>query len=102
MIKDISIGQLEKDIKRINEILPQKTKITIEVSKALLSPMMQHLLDFKKDKAAEAASKMKGKFKDVFNVRFNEKDLRYFNDFIDKIVLKKLESKTLMNMAMIK
>ncbi|MCL2322772.1 MAG: ParB/RepB/Spo0J family partition protein [Oscillospiraceae bacterium] len=100
--EDITVEQLEKDIKRINEILPQKTKITIEVSKALLSPLMQHLLDFKRDKASAVASRMHGKFKDVLNVRFNEKDLGYFKGSIDVIVLKKLMSKTLMDMAKIK
>ncbi|MCL2323645.1 MAG: ParB N-terminal domain-containing protein [Oscillospiraceae bacterium] len=100
--EDITVEQLEKDIKRVNEILPQKTKITIEVSKALLSPMMQHLLDFKRDKAATVASRMQGKFKDVYNVRFNDKDLGYFKGSIDKTVFKKLMSKTLMDMANIK
>jgi len=100
--EDITIEQLEKDIKRINEILPQKIKITNKVSKVLFDPLMQHLLDFKRNKAAEAASRMQGKFKDVFNVRFNEKDLGYFKGSIDKTVLKKLKSKTLMDMANIK
>ncbi|MCL2321270.1 MAG: ParB N-terminal domain-containing protein [Oscillospiraceae bacterium] len=100
--ENITPEQLEKEIKRVNELLPQKTKITIEVSQALLNPLMQHLLDFKRNVAAEKASRMQGKFKDVFNVRFNEKDLSYYKGIIDETVLKKLLAKNLVAMSKIK
>ena len=98
--EDITVERLKRQIESVNKMLPQKTKITIEVSQALLSPLMQHLLDFKRNEAAAQAARMQGKFKDVFNVKFNEKDLAYYN--IDEIVLGKLRSKDLVAMSKIK
>ena len=86
----------------MSSLVPEKTRISIEVCKKLLSPLMQHLLDFKRDEAAKQAGRRQGKFKDVFNVRFNDKDLGYYKGMIDEIVLKKLLSKNIMDMAKIK
>jgi len=100
--ENITIEQLQKEINRVKSLVPEKTKITIEVSKKLLNPLMQHLLDFKRNNAMEQAGRMQGKFKNVFSVRFNEKDLGYYKGMIDEIVLKKLLSKNMMDMAKIK
>ncbi|MCL2321170.1 MAG: hypothetical protein FWC47_03590, partial [Oscillospiraceae bacterium] len=103
--ENITIEQLQKEINRVKSLVPEKTKITIEVSKKLLNPLMQHLLDFKRNKATEQAGRMQGKFKDVFSVRFNEKDLGYYKGIkgiIDETVLKKLLSKNMMDMSKIK
>ncbi|MCL2320816.1 MAG: ParB N-terminal domain-containing protein [Oscillospiraceae bacterium] len=100
--ENITIEQLQKEINRVKSLVPEKTRITIEVSKKLLSPLMQHLLDFKRTNAAEQAGRMQGKFKNVFTVRFNDKDLGYYKGMIDEIVLKKLLSKNISDMAKIK
>ncbi|MCL2321991.1 MAG: ParB/RepB/Spo0J family partition protein [Oscillospiraceae bacterium] len=100
--ENITIEQLQREINRVNSLMPEKTRIAIEVSKVLLNPLMQHLLNFKRNEAAAQASRMRGKFDNVFNVRFNEKDLVYYKGMIDEIVLKKLTSKTLRNMSKIR
>ena len=100
--ENITVEELQREINRVNSLVPEKTRISIEVSKVLLNPLMQHLLNFKRNEAAAQAARMQGKFGNVFNIRFNEKDLGYYKGMIDEIVLKKLMSKNLMDMSKIR
>jgi len=62
---------------------------------------MKHLQEFKRNDASTQAGRQNGKYKNVFNVKFNDKDLEYYRekDMIDEKVFKRLMAKNMVEMS---
>jgi ParB family chromosome partitioning protein len=100
----ITLEKLKKQIEVVNNMTPDKTRLTIEVQRELLSALIELLLEFKRFEAGNQAGKMQGKFKNVFNFKCNMSDMKYYLDksLIDKVSLNKLLAQTITEMANIK
>ncbi|MCL2321642.1 MAG: ParB/RepB/Spo0J family partition protein [Oscillospiraceae bacterium] len=100
----ISLEKLKKQIGVVNDLVPEKTRITIEVQRELLSALIELLLQFKRFEAASCAGKMGGKFSKVFNFKCNNEDMKYYLEkgLINKVSLKKLLAQSLTEMVNIK
>ena len=100
----ITLEKLKKQIEVVNNMTPNKTRLTIEVQRELLSALIELLLQFKRFEAASQAGKMRGKFKNVFNFKCNMEDMKFYLEkgTINEISLKKLLASTITEMANIK
>ncbi|MCL2321307.1 MAG: hypothetical protein FWC47_04285, partial [Oscillospiraceae bacterium] len=93
---NISLEQLEEKIDELKNFTPPKTKITIEVQREFVNPLLEYLLNFKKDNINPYANKYtRGVTTSAFRVRY---DIDAMEDYakqnvIDKITLRKLVSK---------
>ncbi|MCL2321026.1 MAG: hypothetical protein FWC47_02845, partial [Oscillospiraceae bacterium] len=100
----ISLEKLKKQIGVVNDLVPEKTRITIEVRRELLSALIELLLQFKRFEAASLAGKMQGKFSKVFNFKCNMKDMKFYLEkaMLNEVSLKKLLATSIAEMTNIK
>ena len=99
---NIDLETLKEKIKIVDNLTPEKTKITLEVHRAMLSSLIELLLVFKREEATEHAGKStRGKFKDVFKFSCNKEDMSFYLEkgMINKVSLNKLLATSIQEMA---
>jgi len=102
---NVSLDELKKRINQVNDLTPEKTRITIEVHRALLNALIDLLIMFKKREAAEYAGKTTvGKFNNVFKIKCNMEDMGYYLEkgIVNKASINKLLASNIKEMANIR
>ena len=102
---NIKLEELKKQINVVNNLTPEKTRITLEVHRTLLNSLIDLLLAFKRAEAAEYAGKATiGKFSNVFNIKCNKEDMGFYLEkgVINEVSLNKLLAVSIQEMAKVK
>ena len=103
--KDMTVEKIKAKLKNIDKLSPSKTKVVVEIHKALFKPLMEHLLEFKKNEATKfSGGYCRGNFRDVFGAKFKEEDIRMYRekDLVNDVTMKKLLAKNISEMCEIK
>ncbi|MCL2320543.1 MAG: ParB/RepB/Spo0J family partition protein [Oscillospiraceae bacterium] len=93
---NISLEELEEKIEELKTYTPSKTKIILEVDRRFVNPLLEYLLNFKKEHINPFANKnTRGVTTSVFRVRYDAEAMGLYvkQNIIDEITLKKLVSK---------
>ena len=90
--QDITMEDLEKLLKKVENIEPYTTTITIKICQYILDAFLKHLLSFKEKEATRQAELVGGRFSNVFKIRFKEGHMEEYLKAgrIDKATLDKL------------
>ena len=93
---NISLEKLEEKIDELKSYTPPKTKIILEVSREFVNPLLEYLLNFKKEQINPFANKhTRGVTTSAFRVRYDAEAMNLYakQNIIDEITLKKLIAK---------
>jgi len=93
---NISLEKLEEKIEELETYTPPKTKIILEIDRRFVNPLLEYLLNFKKEQVNPFANKYtRGVTTSIFRVRYDAEAMGLYakQNIIDEITLKKLISK---------
>ena len=98
---DITMEDLEKLMKKAEDIDPTMTTVSVSVCNALIDPFMKHMLKFKGQEAKIEALRGTGSFSKVFKTKFNKLHMQYYLEKgrIDETTLNKLQARNMKKMA---
>jgi len=102
--EDMTVEKIKNKLKNIDKLAPIKTKVVLEIHKTLFNPLMEHLLEFKRNDAAKFTGNFKGNFNGVFNAKFKNEDVELYREknLVNEVTMKKLLAKNVSEMSKIK
>ena len=103
--EEMTIEKIKAKLKNIDKASPIKTQVSVEIHKTLFNPLIEHLLQFKRNEATKfSGGYCKGNFNGVFRAKFKNEDIELYRekDMVNEITMKKLLAKNISEMCEIK